>query len=126
MRAMETIMLIDGGTCPCCQRQKAASWKLCKACHALYGQSRTEWPPWLRFLVSEQGKYSAQHKVEREAIEPNADPEGAQCATRGNTVYLKTRPHGEMDPESGLPYAPYPDEVTNRAYRKANGIREKR
>lgn len=117
----------DPIVCPVCQKPKSPSLILCRTCWEQFGGTIDKWPEWLRFLINDEYRWlydeqqAAQYEVPLDEYEPDEDEE-LDCDLDGP---LLTRPRSELagsDSGFGLPYAPYPDEKTNRQYRRANGI----
>ena len=48
--------LIGMRTCAVCQKPIPSHGPLCSACSAKYGHSRSQWPPFVRLMVSTRQK----------------------------------------------------------------------
>ena len=46
----------DAEICPVCQGRKNHRMQLCPDCAEIYGNTRGEWPAWLRFLVNDDSR----------------------------------------------------------------------
>lgn len=117
----------DSTECPVCGASKVPKFPLCRDCRQIYGTSATDWPAWVRLIVNDIAReeydddQAAQHEVQVD------DPELSEETDLDSDEPLWTRPKSEMAVvEEALPYAPYDDEDMNRAYRKANGIPERK
>lgn len=119
-------------TCPICGRRKARL-TVCQECRGILGDRAPLMPAWAREAVNfarreryNVGRWHAgtsslgdfesaqelQDWLDRKKLEHLRLP-GEYVKSRGADDY------GALF----LPYAPYPDEATNRLYRRANGIR---
>jgi hypothetical protein len=113
--------------CPVCGSSKPHNRRLCRDCHLTYGGSSADWPAWLRLIINDidREEYDDEQASEHEV--PSGDVELHEDMDSDLDEPLWTRPKSEMAlVEEALPYAPYDDEDMNRAYRKANGIPERK
>jgi len=89
------------------------------------------WPEWLRMLVNDSERRRAEelriaaHEVSLADFEPRDEMHGETDEA------LWTRPRDEMviipvPTTAALPYAPCDDDDMNAAYRRANGIAERK
>ena len=111
-------------TCPVCQQSKPHNRHLCTDCHGTYGQ-RSDWPAWLQMIVNDIEREQCDDQLAARYEMPLDDFETDEDSDDDFDGPLWTRPRSELsgsDSGCGLPYAPYPDEETNRQYRRSNGI----
>lgn len=113
----------DQTICPACFSPKPKNRRLCHNCYMQYGNSVSDFPEWLQFIIRDNDRLRKQeqeiyeHEVPLDEYEP--DDDGELDADLDDPLWTR----GEMRREGfGLPYAPYADEEMNRAYRKANGF----
>ena len=98
--------------CPVCQRFTPHRFHLCTRCQERFGKIRGGYPPWLRFLARDNENWINQLYRQSRAEVLFADRDVSDI--------------GDTDDFYGLPYAPYPDEDSNREYRRVNKIPEER
>ena len=119
-------------TCPICGRRKARL-TVCQECRGILGDRAPLMPTWAREAVNYARRERYNVGRWHAGTSSLGDFESAQELQEW--LDSKKREHlrlpGEYVKSRGaddygalfLPFAPYPDEATNRLYRKANGIR---
>jgi len=107
----------------------------------MYGKNPKSWPRWVRFSVKDTQKEINRDRRHDHWTLFDDDADDTYPSERGNGAieaawdYIEeTRPDDHDDGmvwvplsfSDGLRYSPYPDEATNREYRRANGIKERK
>ena len=113
--------------CVCCGIVIETPFWLCQSCEDEYGVTGRDyryWPSHLRSIVNQAQK--DEYRARRLGLVPFDDMVSAEADMDGALMVVPPQEYdmGGMADDL-LAYAPYTDELANRAYRRANGIRER-
>ena len=105
--------------CLCGEPVEGTGYWVCRRCRKAHNlpKSITDWPEWARAMRREEKRERGERRtVSLDLLEG--------CLDDGSSHHQQ--PLNRRKPCLDLPYAPYDDDETNRQYRKANGIKERR
>lgn len=99
---------------------------LCQTCEdefGVNGKAYRYWPHWLKYLTNSAAREEYEEARGHVDFDEDDDGDGVTVDTQGN-IYGDD-PHRLKDSDL-MRYAPYADEASNKEYRRANGIKERK